>query len=70
MRKALLYWHRRSLSAAFRTWSEIHFRDTEVELAYELDVEEEKRRALQKRREQEEREHLFEAQDLSEQVQK
>lgn len=46
LRKALLYWHRRGLSAAFRAWAEKHFKDQEVELAYELDTEEQKRREL------------------------
>lgn len=40
IRKALLYWHRRSLSAGFRTWAEKHFRSCEEELAAELDLEE------------------------------
>ena len=64
----MLYWHRRGLSAAFRTWSENHFRATEHELASELDHEEQKRRDLQKQREMEERAHQAEAQDLADQV--
>ena len=65
LRKALLYWHRRCLSAGFRTWAERHFRSCEGELAADLDREEQRRRDLQKQREAEERAHQAEAAQLS-----
>ena len=37
MRKAVLYWHRRSLTAGFRVWAEQSFKSRESELNKELD---------------------------------
>lgn len=64
----MLYWQRRSLGAGFRRWAEASFRIREAELAFELEEQENIRRALQKQRESEERAHNAEAEDLSQQV--
>jgi len=37
MRKALLYWQRRSTGSAFRRWAEATFKLRELELTTELD---------------------------------
>lgn len=68
VRKVLLYWQRRSTGAAFRTWAETSFKIREAELGKELDLQEQRRRDLQKLREAEERAHAGEAEDLAQQV--
>ena len=64
MRKALLYWQRRSTGAAFRRWAEVTFKLREAELTAELDVQERRRRELHKQRETEEKAHADEAEEL------
>jgi len=68
LRKTMLYWHRRSVTAGFRTWAEQTFKARETELNKELDEQEQKRRDLQKKREQEEKAHAAEAGELAQQV--
>lgn len=46
LRKAMLYWQRRSLGAGFRRWAEASFRIREATLAAELEQQENKRREL------------------------
>jgi hypothetical protein len=46
LRKAILYWKRRGLATWFRRWAENHFKQHEMELAYELDTQEQKKRDL------------------------
>lgn len=68
LRKALLYWQRRSNGAAFRRWAEASFQLREAELSRELAAQEQRRRDLQKQRDTEERAHAEEAADLARQV--
>lgn len=68
LRKALLYWQRRSSGAAFRRWAEASFKHREQELTTELDGHEDRRRELQKQRDAEERAHAQEAADLNQEV--
>lgn len=46
LRKALLYWQRRSNGAAFRRWAEASFQLREAELSRELATQEQRRRDL------------------------
>ena len=60
MRKTLNYWLRRSQGTAFRRWAEVTFKLREIELTNELDLQERRRRELQKQRETEEKAHADE----------
>ena len=68
LRKAVLYWQRRSTGAGFRRWAEVSFKLKEAALTTELEAQEMQRRALQKQREAEERAHAQEAEELAQQV--
>lgn len=68
VKKALLYWQRRSNGAAFRRWAEASFAKREAQLSKELADQEQRRRDLQKQRDTEERAHAAEAADLARQV--
>lgn len=61
IKKAILYWHRRSQAASFRKWAETSFKIREQELSEILSQEEQKKRDLQKKREHEEKAHTKEA---------